>query len=111
MQIPTAPAYKPLPQDPRKVKDEGLSVEEAKAAMVAAGEAPRGVVAGTQHEAQAFTQPARPTSARLTVLNEDGTDGQSEVITGTSPGDLNRQIAVIHHKATRSGVRVRVELL
>jgi hypothetical protein len=117
-----------------KFKDKGVSVEAAKAAMFAAGQAPRGIVeesspsvtendgeqgfkfitgeSQTPADPPVYKIPKRPTQAKLTVLNADGTDSENvEILTGISSSDLDRQIKVIGHKASRAGVVIRVDLI
>jgi hypothetical protein len=112
-----------------KYKDRGPSVEEARAAMLAAGETPQGLLIQTTKEvakaaggnlpvipvtpqaAPSRVQRKTPTQARLTLLNPDGTDGETTVITAKTTFELNSLISRNNMMAQKNKKHIRVEFL
>ena len=112
-----------------KFKDRGPSVEEARAAMLAAGETPAGLLIQTTKEvakaaggnlpvvpvnptaAPSRQQRKTPTQARLTLLNPDGTDGETTIITAKTTFELNSLISRNNMMAQKRKQHIRVEFL
>lgn len=111
-----------------KFKDTGLSVEEARAAMLAAGETPRGILTSVVNEvaknpvknvqvpATPQAAPSRekkktPTQAQLTLINPDGTDGETVLVTAKSTFELNSLIQRNSSLAQKNKKRIRVEFI
>lgn len=105
-----------------KFRDKGISVEEARKQMLAAGEAPRGIQSetvknrGVGGNTPADQAPAPPktkfaTRAQVTLLNEDGTDGDTTTIEAKSTQELDIQIKKLHAQAVVAKKNLRVELL
>jgi hypothetical protein len=112
-----------------KFRDKGPSVEEARAAMLAAGETPQGLLVsvskdvakdvaktGIQAPATPVAAPSRvtkktPTQARLTMLNPDGTDGETVLITAKSTFELNSLVQRNNAMAQKNKKRIRVEYI
>jgi nitrogen fixation protein FixH len=109
-----------------KFKDRGPSVDEARAAMLAAGETPAGLLIQTTKEvakaaggnlpvvpvaAPSRVQRKTPTQARLTLLNPDGTDGETTVITAKSTFELNGIISRNNQMAQKNKKHIRVDFI
>ena len=112
-----------------KFKDRGPSVEEARAAMLAAGETPQGLMISVSKEvakdatktgavvpSAPVAAPSRaarktPTQARLTVINPDGADGETVLITAKSTFELNSLIQRNNALAQKNKKRIRVEFI
>jgi hypothetical protein len=108
-------------QDVVQHKDGGMSVEEARAAMIAAGEAPSGRKPELQRgQGGSTTAPAAPRgvrSVRVTVIEADGSDGESDVLTSdasdlrTAAKELQDAVNNIHARAQKAGRQVRVDMI
>lgn len=101
-----------------KFRDHGVSVEEARKQMLAAGEAPRGILGETNKNAAVLPAPPTPapkaklpTSAKLTVLTEDGSDGDSTVVKADSASELDAIIKRAHGQAFAAKTKLRVDFL
>lgn len=109
-----------------KFKDKGISVEEARANMLAAGETPAGLLISATKEvakaaggnlpvvpvaAPSFVNRKTPTQARLTLLNPDGSDGETTIVTAKSTSELNGLISRNHMLAQKNKTHIRVEFL
>lgn len=112
--------------DVSQFKDTGLSVEDAKKAMDAAGESPRGI-RGTGGNTPVVQQPATPAvptanQVKLTLLELDGSDGESTIFT-IDPAKADNQtvfpngaalraaIMNVHARAQKAGRQLRVDAL
>ena len=113
-------------EDTLRFKDSGPSVEEARAAMLAAGETPQGLVLETASKvakagggnvpvvpvaAPSRQQRKTPTQARLTLLKPDGTDGETTIITAKTTFELNSLISRNSMLAQKNKTHIRVELI
>jgi hypothetical protein len=104
------------------------SVEEARAAMLAAGETPQGLLVSVTKEVAknpvaTVSVPATPqaaptradrktyTQARLTLLNPDGTDGDTTLITAKTTFELNSLISRNNMLAQKNKKHIRVEFI
>lgn len=113
--------------DTLKFRDQGLSVEEARKRMLQAGETPQGLLLSVAKEV-AKTVPVEqvtsvlqaapsrvaqktPTQAKLTLINADGTDGESTLITAKSTFELNSLLQRNHSLAQKNKKNIRVELI
>jgi len=114
-----------------KFTDKGISVEEARKRMLEAGEAPKGILKEVRKNAAVNPTPAQPvvqptvsapvrqpvpkrevaTSAKLTVVTEDGTDGESTIISAETPQKLDAEIRTIHSQAQIKHQKIRVEFI
>src|SRR5271154_1829767 len=115
-----------------KFRDKGPSVEEARAAMLAAGETPQGLLVSVAKDVAAqqkaaggnlpvipvvpVAAPSRvsrktPTQARLTLLNPDGTEGETTVVTAKSTFELNSLISRNNMLAQKNKKHIRVEFI
>ena len=113
--------------DTLKFRDLGPSLEEARKKMLEAGETPKGLLVSVVKEV-AKTEPAgtppvvpvaapskvtqkTPTQARLTIINPDGTDGESQLVTANSTFELNSLLQRNHALAQKNKKNIRVELI
>jgi hypothetical protein len=118
--------YMPKVGEVAKFRDKGPSVEEARAAMLAAGETPQGLLVSvakdvakaaggnlpvTPQAAPSRVNKKTPTQARLTLINADGTDGETALITAKSTFELNSLIQRNNALAQKNKKRIRVEFI
>lgn len=113
--------------DTLKFRDQGVSVEEARKRMLEAGETPQGLLTSVVKEVTKTVAPGTatpvpqaapsrvtkktPTQARLTLINPDGTDGDTTIITAKSTFELNSLLQRNHALAQKNKRNVRVELI
>lgn len=116
-----------------KFKDNGISVEEARRQMLASGHAPRGIASEAKKNAavggnvsvadsiipaasavpSAPAAPAKkyPTSAYITLINEDGTDSEPALVKADTPQLLEIELQKIHTRAMGAKRKIRVDLV